>query len=372
MEASPTGMLLLDATGRIVLVNAQIEKLFGYDRSALIGQPIEILVPERLRNGYLGFRAGSFDDAIERGNTAEDLYGLRKDGSEVPVEIGLTPLKTPEGTVILSSVLDVSEHKRIEHDLRVKSQELERSNHDLEQFACVASHDLREPLRMVATYVGLLEAEYADKLDAAGRDYIRFAVQGAQRMSRLISDLLAYARIGARSTALEPVSCADAMQEALSALRTSIRESDAEIVVGALPWVRGDATQLSLVFQNLLENALKFRSERRPRICIAAEKRGDDWELRIEDNGIGIEPRFFSRIFELFQRLHAQDQYAGTGMGLALCKRVVERHGGSIGVESTYGVGTVFFLRFPALPEAHQVCDDPDDILLISHASRRG
>jgi light-regulated signal transduction histidine kinase (bacteriophytochrome) len=300
-------MLLLDAMGRITGANAQVEKLFGHERAALIGQPVEIL------------------------------------------------------------------HKQIEHDLRSKSQELERSNHDLEQFAYVASHDLREPLRMVATYVGLLETEYGEALDETGREYIRFAVEGAQRMARLVSDLLAYARIGSRPPSLGPLSCAEVVDLALSGLRTRIEECDAEIVIGSpLPELLGDPTQLVQVFQNLLENALKFRSGRRPKIVIGAERSGRHWLIRIEDNGIGIEARFFSRIFDLFQRLHGQDEYPGTGMGLALCKRVVELHGGRIWVESTSGVGTVFFLEFPAVNEVLHIAPDPDDTLRVSHVTSRG
>jgi PAS domain S-box-containing protein len=353
IEAAPTGMLMVDQEGKIVLVNAQVEKLFGYAREALIGQPVEILVPSETRGRHPDFRAGFYRDLRTRPMGAgRDLFGRRRDGSEVPIEIGLNPLHTEAGIFVLSSIVDITERKRIESALQEKTEELERSNRDLEQFAYVASHDLREPLRMVATYVTLLEREYGDKLDGDAQKYIRFAVDGAARMARLVSDLLAYARVGSSTKPFELVDCNSVLREVLANVRASAEECRAEISVTELPTVRGDHSQLGQLFQNLLQNALKFRREVPPQIRIWAEPGDGQWIFRIDDNGIGVEARFFERIFELFQRLHGQDRYPGTGMGLALCKRIIERHGGRIWLTSEFGVGSTFSFCVPRVAEA--------------------
>jgi light-regulated signal transduction histidine kinase (bacteriophytochrome) len=252
----------------------------------------------------------------------------------------------------LSSVVDITERKRAEQTLREKTEELERSNQDLEQFAYVASHDLREPLRMVATYVTLLEREYGAQLGPQAQEYIRFAVEGAERMARLVSDLLAYARITPRTAPFGPVDLKSLAETVVHSLRATIDEAHAQVKVAELPTVPGDPLQLSQVLQNLLENALKFRSDRKPRLELRAEPRGRDWMLSCHDNGIGIEPRFFTRIFELFQRLHTADRYPGTGMGLALCKKIVERHGGRIWVDSKFSEGTTVYFTLPRIQEA--------------------
>jgi len=337
IEASPTGILMVDQDGRIVLVNAQIEKVFGYDRSELIGQPVEQLLP-------LGWRGKSGVFRELPGDVASDLelYGRKHDGTEFPIEIGSNPLDTEEGRFVLSSVVDITERRRAEHALREKGAELERSNRELEQFAYAASHDLREPLRMVATYVTLLEREYGDKLGGEAHEYVRFAVEGATRLARLVTDLLEYARIGPKTVAFEPVDCNAALAEVLAGLRASIEQNEAVVASSALPTVLGDHSLLCQVFQNLIENGIKFRSKAAPRLEISAERAGGEWHFHVTDNGLGIESRFHARIFELFQRLHTKDSYPGTGMGLALCKKVVERHGGRIWVASKLGQGSVF------------------------------
>lgn len=226
--------------------------------------------------------------------------------------------------------------------------ELERSNRDLEQFAYVASHDLQEPLRAVTGCVQILQRRYAGRLDQPGDELVGHIVDGASRMQTLIHDLLSFSRVGTQGKALVPCESSDALDLALSNLRTAIADSRASLKIGAMPGVKGDMSQLAQLFQNLIGNAIKYRGPREPVISIEAREQGDMRVFSIRDNGIGIEPQYFERIFVLFQRLHTREEYAGTGIGLALCKKIVERHGGAIWLESDYGKGSVFHFTLQA------------------------
>jgi PAS domain S-box-containing protein len=243
------------------------------------------------------------------------------------------------------------ERQRAEEQLRQTSAELARSNADLQQFASVASHDLQEPLRMVASYLQLLEKRYRGQLSPEADEFIRFAVDGAKRMDALIKGLLAYARIGAKPKPFEPIACEAVLERALANLEIALEESGATVTHGPLPAVTGDPLLLTQLFQNLIANAIKFRRQEPPRVHVAAEPLPGPpppaWVFSVCDNGIGIERQYFERIFGLFQRLHSREQYPGTGLGLAVCKRIVERHGGRIWIESTPGVGTTFFFSLP-------------------------
>lgn len=242
---------------------------------------------------------------------------------------------------------EVEERKRIEGRLREALEGLEASNKDLEQFAYVASHDLQEPLRMVSSYVQLLGRRYKGKLDRDADEFIAFAVDGALRMQGLINDLLTYSRVSTRGKPFGPVDCNRVIGEATDNLRLSIRESGAIVTHDPLPTIRADSAQMAQLFQNLIGNALKFRGGQPPRVHAAAEEKEEEWVFRVRDNGIGIEPRFFERIFLVFQRLHGGGEYPGTGIGLAVCKRIVERHGGRIWVESRPGEGSTFYFTIP-------------------------
>ncbi|HLM42673.1 MAG TPA: ATP-binding protein, partial [Myxococcaceae bacterium] len=241
--------------------------------------------------------------------------------------------------------------EKAQAELAQRAQELARSNSDLEQFAYVASHDLQEPLRMVASYVQLLSRRYKGKLDADADEFIRYAVDGATRMQALINDLLAYSRVGTRGKEPVPVPLEKCAERALSHLRLALEESGAEVKVESLPWVKGDETQLAQLLQNLVGNAVKFRGERPPRIRVSATCEEDTVTVTVEDNGIGIEPQYYERIFAIFQRLHGKEEYPGTGIGLSICKKIVERHGGRIWVESTRGQGSTF--RFTLAAAEH-------------------
>ena len=247
-------------------------------------------------------------------------------------------------------------------DLARQADDLARSNADLEQFAYVASHDLQEPLRMVASYVQLLSRRYKGKLDKDADEFIAFAVDGATRMQNLIRDLLTYSRVTRLARPMEVVDTGQALLAALVNLKVAVEEARAHVAYDSLPPVRGDATALIALFQNLVGNAVKFRGGRTPEIRIEAARRGDEWIFSVKDNGIGFDPQYRERVFVIFQRLNTRDKYEGTGIGLAICKKIVERHGGRIWVETKPGEGSTFFFSLPGLPS---------DARRTAHASGR-
>lgn len=235
----------------------------------------------------------------------------------------------------------------LEQALERTMAELERSNAELEQFAYIISHDLQEPLRMVASYTQLLEKRYKGSLDADADEFIAYAVDGARRMQNMIQSLLSYSRVGTRGKPFEPTECESVFKQALANLKVTIDESGAGVTHDPLPRVMADETQLIQLFQNLLANAIKFRGEEQPRIHVSAKEDSNECLFSVSDNGIGINPGYFDRIFVIFQRLHGREEYPGTGIGLSVCKRIVERHGGRIWVESQPGEGSTFHFTIP-------------------------
>ena len=277
------------------------------------------------------------------------IKNYRKDGTLFWNEIKITPVRDPSGRLIhfVGVATDVTERVEAQAALDRVLAELHRSNKELEQFAYMVSHDLQEPLRMVASYTQLLSRRYRGTLDANAQEFIDYAVEGAQRMQQFIQDLLQYSRVGTHGHPFERLHVATIVQRALENLRFSIEEKQAQIHTGELPDLDADPVQLGQLFQNLIGNALKFCGPEPVRVEITATRANQDWEFVVRDNGLGIDAKDFERIFVIFQRLHTRQEYAGTGIGLAICKRIVERHGGRIWVESQIGKGAAFHFTIP-------------------------
>jgi len=344
LEAAPDAMVVVNKSGEIVLLNVQAEKQFGYRRDELLGQQVKNIIPEGFAERLVADALRSTEDALaQQIGTGIELTARRKDRSEFPIEIMLSPLESAEGILVTAAVRDITARKKAEVQLLRNVEELNRSNEELGQFAYIASHDLQEPLRMVASYTQLLSRRYKGKLDADADDFIAFAVDGANRMQRLIQDLLAYSRVGTKGQEMVEISSEDALRQALLNLRATIQESGAEVTHDALPNVLADEMQLTQLFQNLVGNAIKYQNTGIPRVHISVSGiNGAKRKFSIKDNGLGIDPQYFERIFGMFQRLHKREEFAGTGIGLAICKKIVERHGGSISVESEPGQGSTF------------------------------
>lgn len=362
IEASLDPLVTISPEGKITDVNKATESVTGVPRDQLIGSDFSnyFTEPSKAREGYRRvFSEGSVTDyplAIRHtsGTVCEVLYNAT-------VYRDITG--KPEG--VFAAARDVTQRNRAEKELALYQQhleklveqrtaevvktakELEQSNKDLEQFAYVASHDLQEPLRAVAGFISLLQKRYEGKLDEKAHEYIRHAVDGATRMQALIDGLLAYSRVETKGAALAPSSAQQSYEVAMANLRTSVEEAHAEVTADSLPKVRADGLQLTQLFQNLIGNAIKFRGERPPRVHVSAKRQQKDWLFSVRDSGIGIDPQYADRIFRIFQRLHTRTQYPGTGIGLAICKKIVERHGGEIWFESKPGRGTTFYFSIP-------------------------
>ncbi len=349
LEAAPDAMVVVNQGGEIVLLNLQAEKQFGYHRDELVGQKVKNIIPEGFAERLIADGTRSAAEALaQQIGTGIELHGRRKDGSEFPIEIMLSPLESTEGILVTAAIRDITVRKDAETHLVRTVGELKRSNDELQQFAYVASHDLQEPLRMVASYTQLLAKRYKGRLDSEADEFIAYAVDGSNRMQGLIRDLLAYSRAGTNGKALREISSEKALKDALSNLRATIQESGALVTHDSLPTITSDDTQLVQVFQNLVGNAIKYRSARVPQVHVSATKNGGkEWIFSVRDNGLGIDPQYFERIFVLFQRLHGREEFKGTGIGLTICKKIVERLGGRIWVESQPEKGSTFCFALP-------------------------
>jgi PAS domain S-box-containing protein len=326
--------VLIHERGRIVQVNDALVRLLGYTRDELVGKEAIMIV-----------HADDRDTAGALAGTTEpvELQFVRKDGTAVDVEVrGKTFAHQKHGQRLVT-VEDVSERKQRAAELRRTNAALARSNLDLQRFAYIASHDLQTPLRSIASFVDLLGSTYGDTLDAQAKDWLGRTTQSVEVLQTLIRDLLEYSRLDVEPRASDKVSMRDALDRATTLLDASMRDSAAEITVGDLPDVAGDRSQLVQLWLNLVGNAVKYRGTATPRIQISAESHEDLWKFAIRDNGIGIAPKHQQQLFEIFKRLHDQKTYPGTGIGLAICRRVVDRHGGKIWVESSPGEGSTFF-----------------------------
>jgi PAS domain S-box-containing protein len=482
LEAAPDAMVVVNQTGEIVILNLQAEKQFGYRRDELLGLPVKTVIPHGFAERLIADGTRTAAEALaQQIGTGLELIGRRKDSSEFPIELMLSPLENSDGILVTAAIrnvtarqadqdalraseewhrmavevtemgtwvwnlisheitwsaqfrkmfgfsldgvltyeammktvhpedrkylevsiwrsfetgdpydvehrivwpdgsqhwiasrgrvqcnaegvpegmqgtiLDVTERKAGQDSIRERpgldrtAAELMRSNADLQQFAYVAAHDLQEPLRMVSSYTQLLGNRYKGRLDAQADEFIVLAVDGAQRMQLLISDLLAYCQVGTSGQKLRETSAADALRLAVENLQGAIKESGGVVTCDALPTLLADPAQLTQLFQNLVGNALKYRGADPPCVHVSAKRnRARDWVFAVRDNGLGIEPRHFARIFLMFQRLHARDAFSGTGIGLSLCRKIVERHGGRIWIKSKPNEGSTFYVAFP-------------------------
>jgi PAS domain S-box-containing protein len=346
-ELAASGIAHVDLQGRLLRVNGSLCRILGYAAPELIGRSVKEISHAEDRDltdsQRLRVRRGETDAA-----RFEKRY-LRKDGSVVWVDLAVALARDAAGAPAYEIAIfdDITQRKQAEAALHAAHEELKRSNSELAQFAYVASHDLQEPLRMVSSYTQLLARRYGDRFDADAQEFMGYVVDGAARMKQLIEDLLAYSRVGTRAREMQPVALEAPLRRAIGNLRAAIQEAGASVTFDALPTVRGDEMQLAQLFQNLIGNALKFRSASVPRIHVSSLERENEWVVAVTDNGIGIEPAYFERIFMVFQRLHNKGEYPGTGIGLAICKKVVERHGGRIWVESRPGEGSAFHFALP-------------------------
>ncbi len=348
IEASIQGILIY-RSGRPLFVNRACGQLFGYSTPEDMLAVDDIIADIAAPHEYA--RLWHFTQRLlEDGHPPmhHEFQGQRQDGGLIWVENAMRGVMWEGEYVVQSTMVDITERKRAEEALARKTLELQRSNDDLEQFAYVASHDLQEPLRMVRSYLKLLQDRYHDQLGMDAEQFIAFAVDGAERMQQLIRDLLAYARLGQQEPVMKSISCDTVLDAALETLRFAVKESGVKLSRETLPTVHVDPAQMELVWRNLIGNAIKFRGKKRLHIETSAAFRVDTWLFSVRDNGIGIDPKDAERIFTLFQRLHPRDVYAGTGIGLALCKRIVERHGGRIWVESQLDEGATFTFTLPA------------------------
>ncbi|THU38248.1 PAS domain S-box protein [Niastella caeni] len=355
LESAPDAIIIVNESGSIQLVNAQTEKMFGYNRVEMIGYNIELLMPVRYNSIHQVHRVNYFKNPKARKmGEGFDLHGRDKSGKEFPVEISLSPLETEDGLLVSAAVRDISEKKKLENQIKEininlekkvhqRTEELETKNKELEQFAYVASHDLQEPLRTISSFVGFLKEEYYRKMDDIADSYLDYIFHAADRMQTLIKDLLDYSRIG-RMRVLHEVDCNTVLSQVMADLSSAIEEANAKIsVTEALPVVNGYPTEIKQLFQNLISNSIKFhRDNAPPVITISSQKIPGGWSFSFRDNGIGIEQQHQERIFIIFQRLHNRTQYEGSGIGLSHCKKIVELHGGKIWVESQLDKGSNF------------------------------
>jgi len=335
---SNDAITIQDVEGKILAWNRGAERMFGYSEQEALKMTIWQLAPPDKAAEQKDFNRRIFAD--EKVSSFE-TQRLTKDGRLLDVWLTVTKLVDAAGKVIgiAATERDITERKKAELDLK-------RSNEDLLQFANAASHDLQEPLRMIVSYLQLIEQRYKGKLDKNADDFIGFAVDGATRMQSLINGLLTYSRLGSHNKPFEPVEAEAVLKSVLSNLGLVLSETKAVVTHDPLPLVVAEASQLMQIFQNLIINAIKFHGEKTPHIHISAEKKDKEWVFSVKDNGIGIDLQYKDRVFVLFERLGG-DKYSGNGVGLAVCKRIVERHGGRIWFESEPGRGTTFYFTVP-------------------------
>lgn len=351
VDTVPMNILRKNLEGRITFGNRLYCETMGMSQEKIVGKTDFDLFPEELAKKYVAddrkvIETKQIFDGVERHR--------RPDGTLAHMQVLKAPVTDSSGKVVGTQVIfwDVTEKKLAEDNLKQTLEDLARSNRDLEQFAYVASHDLQEPLRMIASYTKLLAKRLAKNMDGEAEEFVRYAVEGAIRMQQLINDLLAYSRLGTRGTPFEVTDLEQVLRETLANLQIAIDENCALVTHDPLPTVLGDRVQLTQLLQNLISNSIKFKSDQSPKIHVSAALKDRHWILTVRDNGIGLDPQYAERIFIIFQRLHTREKYPGTGIGLAICKKIVERHGGDIWVESESGRGAAFHFSLPVMRQS--------------------
>jgi PAS domain S-box-containing protein len=353
LETIPDHIYFKDIDSRTVRCSLAHAKFFGVeDPKDMVGKKdFDFFSEEHARQ--------AFEDEQRIIRTGEPLIGIEEketwpDGRVTWVSTTKMPLRDEKGEIVGTFGISRDITRQKESDLEAKNltAALKRSNQELEEFASVASHDLQEPLRMISGYLKLIVQRYQDRLDQDGQEFIAFAVDGAQRMQAMINDLLSYSRVTTQGKTFSLIETEAVLQRALLNLKVAVDEAGARVTHEAMPAAMGDERQIERLFQNLIGNGLKYRRPGDvPEIHVSAQKKDSEWVFGIRDNGIGIDPKYFDRIFGIFQRLHTREQYAGTGIGLAVCKKTVERHGGRIWVESEEGKGATFYFTLPVAPD---------------------
>lgn len=348
LESAPDAIIIVGRGDVIQLVNKQCEQIFGYTREELVGHKISRLLSTSSDDQSQDYKNLFFSNPyLGQTGSGIELNCMRKNGQEFPAELSVSPLITEEGIIVSVAIRDISERKYIK--------ELESKNKELEQFTYISSHDLQEPINTIIGLAMLLEANHNRQLDAEGLSYVRYIHESSMRMTTLISGLLAYSRLG-HARQIETVDCNELLDQVLADIKAKIDKNNAIIHIEKLPVIQGSQLELRLLFQNLLSNAIKFRKKDIPPIIkIRARQHSRYFHFTIEDNGIGMEEKHLEKIFIIFQRLNSKQEYEGTGIGLAHCKKIVALHGGEIWVESTPGKGSKFHFTFPQTqPNHHQ------------------
>ncbi len=332
-QAFPDLFLRLNRVGTILDHKGDDRQALGHPKRRLRGSRVQDLPLREVADPL----AAALAEVVDSGELVRIEYAIK---NERYYEARLLPVLDNQ---VLMIIREITDRKQAEIALADKARDLERSNGELQQFAYIASHDLQEPLRTVQSYLQLLRRRYRDRLDQDADEFIEFAVEGAQRMRHLITDLLSFARVSSRARPFEPTGLDQVVDDVLRSLEVAIDERNAMITRDPLPVVNADRNQLLQLYQNLISNALKFNEDPEPRVHLGAEQAGSRWRLSVRDNGIGLKPEYADKVFEIFKRLYAKDEYEGTGIGLAICKKIVERHGGEIGVESSPDQGSTFW-----------------------------
>jgi PAS domain S-box-containing protein len=347
---APDAVIVIDSKGRVIRWNPKAAAMFGWSQSEVIGKHLhETIIPHQHRVAH----QRGLKHFFETGegpvlNKKIEITALRKNGSEFDVELSISSTRVKGEHLFIGFISDATKRKKSEQSLKDYARKLEQSNNNLEQFAYVASHDLQEPLRTITNFAQLLEEKQKDNLDATSKKYMGYVVNASERMKRLIRDMLLFSRLG-KQHSIEEVNFGSLLNEVLQDMELLIKENNAQINFGKMPVLMASKTEMKLLFQNLINNAIKYRkADIAPHIEIyAAKQTNHDWIFSVKDNGIGIDPEFKNKIFIIFQRLHSEKEYPGTGIGLATCKKIVELIGGTIWVESKPGEGSTFYFTFP-------------------------